>query len=39
MLFIATNAKRQWCTAAGCGNRSRVARHATRQRDTETTAA
>jgi predicted RNA-binding Zn ribbon-like protein len=32
MLFVATNAKRQWCTAAGCGNRQRVARHANRQR-------
>jgi predicted RNA-binding Zn ribbon-like protein len=34
MLFVATNAKRQWCTAAGCGNRQRVARHASRQRAT-----
>jgi predicted RNA-binding Zn ribbon-like protein len=33
MLFVAANAKRQWCTAAGCGNRQRVARHATRQRE------
>jgi predicted RNA-binding Zn ribbon-like protein len=32
MVFVATNAKRQWCTAAGCGNRQRVARHASRQR-------
>jgi predicted RNA-binding Zn ribbon-like protein len=32
MLFVATNARRQWCTAAGCGNRQRVARHASRQR-------
>jgi predicted RNA-binding Zn ribbon-like protein len=32
MIFVATNAKRQWCTAAGCGNRQRVARHASRQR-------
>ena len=29
-LFLATNAKRRWCTAAGCGNRARVARHAAR---------
>jgi predicted RNA-binding Zn ribbon-like protein len=33
MLFVAINSKRQWCTAAGCGNRQRVARHATRQRE------
>ena len=26
MLFVATNAKRKWCTAEGCGNRERVAR-------------
>jgi predicted RNA-binding Zn ribbon-like protein len=32
MLFVATNSKRQWCTAAGCGNRQRVARHAHRVR-------
>jgi predicted RNA-binding Zn ribbon-like protein len=32
MLFVATNSKRQWCTAAGCGNRQRVARHADRVR-------
>ncbi|WP_187976308.1 CGNR zinc finger domain-containing protein [Mycetocola sp. JXN-3] len=31
-LFIATNAKRRWCTAAGCGNRARVSRHAARAR-------
>jgi len=37
MLFVATNAKRQWCTSAGCGNRQRVARHATRQRDLAST--
>jgi predicted RNA-binding Zn ribbon-like protein len=39
MLFVATNAKRQWCTAGGCGNRQRVARHATRQRDLASTSA
>jgi predicted RNA-binding Zn ribbon-like protein len=33
MIFVATNAKRQWCTSAGCGNRQRVARHAKRQRN------
>jgi predicted RNA-binding Zn ribbon-like protein len=32
MLFVATNAKRQWCSSAGCGNRHRVARHADRLR-------
>ncbi|MFZ4893825.1 CGNR zinc finger domain-containing protein [Plantibacter sp. Mn2098] len=26
MVFVATNAKRKWCTAEGCGNRARVAR-------------
>lgn len=39
MLFVATNAKRQWCTAAGCGNRQRVARHANRQRTLASAAA
>ena len=39
MLFVATNAKRQWCTADGCGNRQRVARHAARQRDLASTSA
>ena len=28
MLFVATNAKRVWCTSDVCGNRQRVARHA-----------
>jgi predicted RNA-binding Zn ribbon-like protein len=28
MLFVATNAKRRWCSSAVCGNRERVARHA-----------
>lgn len=28
MFFVALNAKRQWCTPEGCGNRARVARHA-----------
>ena len=27
MLFLAENARRQWCTANICGNRARVARH------------
>jgi predicted RNA-binding Zn ribbon-like protein len=27
MFFVALNAKRQWCTPDGCGNRERVARH------------
>jgi predicted RNA-binding Zn ribbon-like protein len=25
--FIARNPRRRWCTASGCGNRARVARH------------
>lgn len=33
-IFIATNAKRRWCTAAGCGNRARVSRYAARARVT-----
>ncbi|KRB80029.1 hypothetical protein ASE01_00510 [Nocardioides sp. Root190] len=32
LLFVATHAKRQWCSSAVCGNRARVARHARRQR-------
>jgi predicted RNA-binding Zn ribbon-like protein len=28
MFFVALNAKRQWCTPDGCGNRERVARYA-----------
>ncbi|RLP77935.1 zf-CGNR multi-domain protein [Mycetocola tolaasinivorans] len=31
-LFVALNSKRRWCTAAGCGNRARVSRHAARVR-------
>lgn len=31
-LFVATNAKRRWCTPEGCGNRARVARFAARAR-------
>jgi predicted RNA-binding Zn ribbon-like protein len=27
LLFVATNPRRRWCSAAGCGNRVRVARH------------
>jgi predicted RNA-binding Zn ribbon-like protein len=27
MLFMAANPKRQWCSAATCGNRARVSRH------------
>lgn len=27
MIFVADNAKRIWCSASGCGNRARVARH------------
>jgi predicted RNA-binding Zn ribbon-like protein len=27
MVFLATNRRRQWCTADACGNRIRVARH------------
>ncbi|CAM3800485.1 CGNR zinc finger domain-containing protein [Smaragdicoccus niigatensis] len=27
LLFAATNARRQWCSAAGCGNRARAMRH------------
>lgn len=33
LLFVATHAKRQWCSSAVCGNRERVARHARRQRE------
>jgi predicted RNA-binding Zn ribbon-like protein len=32
LLFVATHARRQWCSSAVCGNRERVARHARRQR-------
>jgi predicted RNA-binding Zn ribbon-like protein len=28
MMFVATNARRRWCSSAVCGNRERVARHA-----------
>jgi predicted RNA-binding Zn ribbon-like protein len=27
LLFLATNPRRRWCSARGCGNRVRVARH------------
>lgn len=30
--FLAVNPRRRWCSAAGCGNRARVARHYSRQR-------
>lgn len=33
MLFLAENARRQWCTANICGNRARVARHYQRRRN------
>ncbi|HUH30509.1 MAG TPA: ABATE domain-containing protein [Rhodanobacter sp.] len=29
--FVAHNPRRRWCSAAGCGNRARVARHYQRQ--------
>lgn len=32
--FVATNARRRWCSGALCGNRARVARHYRRQRKT-----
>ena len=32
MIFVAENAKRIWCSASGCGNRARAARHYYRQR-------
>lgn len=35
MLFRAVNARRQWCSAARCGNRARVARHYQRQKAAE----
>jgi predicted RNA-binding Zn ribbon-like protein len=28
LMFVATNAKRRWCSSEACGNRERVARHA-----------
>ncbi|WP_057003411.1 CGNR zinc finger domain-containing protein [Mycobacterium kyorinense] len=34
MLFLATNPRRNWCTANICGNRARVARHYHRRIDT-----
>jgi len=27
LMFVATNPRRRWCSATGCGNRIRVARH------------
>jgi len=30
--FLARNPRRRWCSASGCGNRARVARHYTRHR-------
>lgn len=33
MLFVATNAKRRWCSSEVCGNRERVARHARHRRE------
>jgi predicted RNA-binding Zn ribbon-like protein len=32
LLFVATNPRRRWCSASGCGNRVRVARHHRRHR-------
>lgn len=32
--FVARNPRRRWCSAAGCGNRARVARHYSRRRGT-----
>ena len=31
-VFVSANRRRRWCSAAGCGNRVRVARHAARRR-------
>jgi predicted RNA-binding Zn ribbon-like protein len=35
MLFVATDARRKWCTDNRCGNRTRVARHHDRHRGHE----
>jgi predicted RNA-binding Zn ribbon-like protein len=35
MLFVATNRKRIWCTADGCGNRQRVARFTSKAKAAE----
>lgn len=32
LVFLARNPRRRWCSAAGCGNRARVARHYSRHR-------
>jgi predicted RNA-binding Zn ribbon-like protein len=32
LLFVATNARRRWCSTTACGNRTRVARHYARTR-------
>lgn len=32
LTFVATNPRRRWCSASGCGNRARVARHYRRHR-------
>lgn len=32
--FLGRNRRRRWCSAAGCGNRARVARHYSRHRTT-----
>jgi predicted RNA-binding Zn ribbon-like protein len=34
MLFVATNARRRWCSAARCGNRVRVSRYYQRSKAT-----
>ncbi|MFD0573781.1 CGNR zinc finger domain-containing protein [Kitasatospora gansuensis] len=35
LLFRPVNPRRQWCSAARCGNRARVARHYRRQKEAE----
>ena len=32
-VFVSANRRRRWCSATGCGNRVRVARHAARRRE------
>jgi predicted RNA-binding Zn ribbon-like protein len=38
LLFLAANPRRRWCSAARCGNRTRVARHYRRHRDEDRSA-
>jgi predicted RNA-binding Zn ribbon-like protein len=33
MIFVATDARRKWCSSTTCGNRARVARHYQRSKD------